>query len=122
MRRWILLALLAIAGAWGDWIMFQRHREEMWCEAFTQASGAFARHDYAGTEKILVSILPDTEKRYAHDHSLSNVPGMPRTPYRPDRNYEQPEPTLNKALQREEARSQTPAGEQDKVHLDLPHN
>src|SRR5260370_14244028 len=119
MRRWILLALLVIAGAWGDWIMFQRHREEMWCEAFTQASGAFARHDYAGTEKILVSILPDTEKRYSNETSLANVLDMLGTAYRADRNYEQAEPVLKRALQLYESLSQTQSVELGRVELNL---
>src|SRR6267378_5237661 len=59
MRRWILLAYLVFAGAWGGWTMLQRHKEAVWSESYAQASAAFARHDYAGTEKILVSIVPE---------------------------------------------------------------
>src|SRR2546422_2542343 len=94
MRRWILLALLVMAGAWGGWTMLQHHREAVWSESFAQASATFARHDYAGAEKMLVSILPGTEKRYPHDRRLANVLGMLGTSYRADHNYEQAEPIL----------------------------
>ncbi len=119
MRRWILLALLVLAGAWGGWIMFQRHREALWSETFARASGAFARHDYAGTEKILVSMLPDTEKRYPHEPRLANVLDMLGTSYRADRNYEQAEPVLKRALQLYESVSQTQSVELGRVELNL---
>src|SRR5882724_1668406 len=98
MRRWILLALLVFAGVWGGWTTLQRHSEAVWSESFAQASAAFARHDYAGSEKILLRILPDTEKRYPHDLRLANVLGMLGTSHRADHNYEQAEPILKRAL------------------------
>src|ERR1700692_2947079 len=99
MRRWILLAFLILVGAWSGWTLLQRHKAEVWSETFAHASGAFARQDYTGTEKILVVILPETEDRYPHDRRLADVLGMLGTSYRADGNYEQAEPVLNRAIQ-----------------------
>src|SRR5712692_8436872 len=119
MRRWILLAFLVIAGVWGGWTMLQRHREAVWSASFAQASAAFARHDYAATEKILLSILPDTEKRYSHDRRLANVLGKLGTSYRADHNYDQAEPILKRARQLYESLSQPPGVELGQVELNL---
>ncbi len=119
MRRWILLALLVVVGMWGRWTMLQHHRDAVWSESFAQASRAFVRHDYPGTEKILVGIFPDTEKRYPHDMRLADVLGMLGTSYRADSNYEQAEPILKRALQLYESVSQTPSVELGNVELNL---
>src|SRR5437867_6415582 len=119
MRRWFLLALLVVVGMWGSWIMLQRHREAVWSESFGRASAAFSRHDYAGAERILLSILTDTERWYPHGHRLANVLGMLGTSYRADRNYEQAEPILKRALQLYESLSQAPSVELGRVELNL---
>src|SRR5437899_7110135 len=119
MRRWILLGLLAVVAAWGSWIMLQQYREKTWSESFAHASAAFVRHDYPGTEKILVSILPDTEKRYPHDPRLADVLGMLGTSYRADQHYEQAEPILKRALQLYEGVSQTTGVELGNVEVNL---
>ena len=99
--------------------MFQRHSDAAWSQSFAQASRAFIRQDYAGAEKILVSILPDTEKRYPHDVRLANMLGMLGASYRADRNYDQAEPVLKRALQLYESLSQTPSVELGRVELNL---
>jgi TolA-binding protein len=74
MRRWVLLGILVITASWGGRVLFQRHREavqrhreEVWSEAYQHATQVFYQGDYGTAEKIFTDILPNAEKWYPKD-------------------------------------------------------
>ena len=62
MRKWILLAVLIAVACLGSWSLLQRHRANVWDDAFIDASEAYGRQDYAKAEGILIPVEAESEK------------------------------------------------------------
>jgi hypothetical protein len=81
MRKWMLLAVLIMVACVGSWIFLQRHRANVWDDAFIDASEAYARGDYAKAEGILIPVEAGTEKWWTNSPRYF---GTDRTPARLD--------------------------------------
>src|ERR1700747_677335 len=77
----------------------RRQRDAQWMITYQQAKLAFASANYPEVERVLLTILPDAEKRFPSDQRLADALGMLGKSYRADHNYQQAEPILKRALQ-----------------------
>ena len=99
MRKWMLLAVLIAVACVGSWIFLQRHRANVWEDAFNDASEAYSREDYAKAEGILIPVEAETEKWWPNSPRYFRTELLLGSIYRVDHKYDQAEPLLRRAIE-----------------------
>ncbi len=98
MRKWILLAVLIAVACLGSWSLLQRHRANVWDDAFIDACEAYGRQDYAKAEGILIPVEAESEKWWPNGLRYFRIELLLGSVYRADHNYDKAEPFLRHAL------------------------
>jgi tetratricopeptide (TPR) repeat protein len=107
MRRWILLAIVIGASAWGGLTLFrqyrrnslQRHREKVWSETYGAAKIASMREKPAQAESILVPLLPQAESWWPGGLHVFQTIVLLGVSYQSDHKHDQAEPLFRRALE-----------------------